>query len=90
MNTVRDVFGALASALHMASAVTERGPLIAAALLLLSPVGPHLRWEYQYTESAGTRFYMRCSYLGSRGLIAPAIVDNCPLLAWLDTRETRR
>jgi len=89
MKALKNTLGVAAAGLRLGSGIAQYAPLIALALLFLPPEGPHLRWEYQYTENAGTRFYMRCSYLGSRGLIAPAIVDHCPLLAWLEAQGAR-
>lgn len=54
---------------------------------ILSPIGPHLRWSYEYREIYGQRVYLRCHYLGSRGLITPDLAPDCPLFAILDARE---
>lgn len=59
-------------------------------LLILSPVGPHVRWTQSYTGSPENPRFTRCDYLGSRGIIATSFAPNCPLLTWLDAREARR
>jgi len=43
----------------------------------ISPIGPHLRWSYEYRQ---------CTYLGSRGFISPNISSDCPLLVVIDSR----
>ena len=63
-------------------------PLILVAAFFLSPVGPHLLWEYHYRDSREYRF--DCSYIGSRGLIHPGYVEGCPYIAWLDARGRGR
>lgn len=55
---------------------------LALAVCFASPVGPHLRIE-QRIDGA-------CIYAGSRGVLAPAFVPGCPLLAWLDARGMMR
>lgn len=89
MNGRRQILGALAQGFRILSGITDRLPFLVAIVLFASPVGPHLRWTYQYQEAFGQSFYTGCSYVGSRGLIASASVDGCPFLAWLDTREYR-
>ena len=59
-------------------------PLLLIAAFFLSPVGPHLLWEYHYRGSRDVRF--NCSYIGSRGLVHPGYVEGCPYIAWLDAR----
>ncbi len=67
------------------SRIFKAWPLILVTAFFLSPVGPHLLWEYQYRGSPDVRF--NCSYIGARGLIYPGYVRGCPYIAWLDARD---
>ena len=58
-------------------------------LFFLSPIGPHLRWTHAYTGSPEHPRYVRCDYIGARGLITPPFAPDCPLFVWLDAREWR-
>lgn len=60
-------------------------PLILIVFFFLSPIGPHLLWEYEYLGSR--EFRVNCTYIGSRGLIDPGYVEGCPYIAWLDARK---
>lgn len=59
------------------------------ALFLLSPIGPHLRWEYTYHRGyyGSQKVFIRCTYLGSRGFITPEYVAGCPVIAFHDARD---
>ncbi len=62
--------------------------LLLIAAFFLSPVGPHLRIQYTYTQGPfGERSYVACDYLGSRGMIAARFGDQCPVLAIIDARR---
>lgn len=75
---------------RLLAALLRRWPLVLIALFLISPVGPHLRLSYSYIEGRQhPSLYFVCTYLGSRGVIAPA-VGGCPIIAWIDTREAAR
>ena len=87
----RRTLWAIAFVARLASDLLQCWPLILIAAFFLSPVGPHLRWEYAFREVYGDRVYLGCTYLGSRGFVTPAYgtLDGCPVIAWLDARETR-
>jgi len=68
------------------SAIIAAWPLFVLAALLISPIGPHLRWSY--TKSAYS--YHQCTYLGSRGFIDPDLTPDCPIVVILDSRNWRR
>lgn len=63
-------------------------PLLFLIALFVSPVGPHVRWEYSYVEGFSDRVYTHCVYLGSRGKIVPAhLTPDCPVFVILDSRD---
>lgn len=78
---------------RLLAGLLHRWPLVLIALFFISPVGPHLRLSYSYYEgSAHPSQLFDCTYLGSRGVIAPARgdLDGCPIIAWIDAREAAR
>ena len=81
------MFGGLAK---LISALLQRWPLVLVLAFFLSPVGPHVRWEYTYRDVYGVRSYGSCDYMGSRGRITPYGPSDCPFIAWLDSREAHR
>ncbi|WP_316364644.1 hypothetical protein [Candidatus Thiodiazotropha sp. CDECU1] len=68
----------------------ERWPLLLLAVVIVSPVGPHLRWEYSYREIGQHRIYLKCEYFGTRGVVAYRRGSECPLLVLIDLREVGR
>lgn len=81
---------ALAAFFRLLSEIVRQWKILALVLFFLSPIGPHLRWEYTYREVGSHRVYLSCTYLGSRGFITPDYVENCPFIAWLDARPWAR
>lgn len=86
----RFIFGALSALSRLFAALADGWKIVLIAAFFLSPVGPHLRWEYTYREAYGHRAYVSCTYVGARGFITPNDVEGCPVIAWLDAREWRR
>lgn len=64
-------------------------PIALIAWLVLSPVGPHLRWQYSAYGPEQARTYTRCVYLGPRGFVAARIQPDCPLFALLNAETGR-
>lgn len=58
---------------------------------LISPVGPHMLWNYQYRQygTGGAKSYFNCHYIGSRGSIEPDVPADCPFLIFIDSRDWR-
>ncbi|MCI4663146.1 MAG: hypothetical protein MRY74_00350 [Neomegalonema sp.] len=56
-------------------------------LFFLSPTGPHLRWTQSYVGSPDHPRFIRCDYLGARGIVATNFAPDCPLIVWIDARE---
>ena len=77
----------LAALLRGLSALMSYWKPLLVILVLLSPVGPHIRWNHSYTGSPEHPRFTRCVYLGARGLITPPLTPSCPLIAWLDARK---
>jgi len=87
MNVGHKILFVLGGSARFISGLVGHWKLAALVIFFLSPVGPHLRWEYQYTQGYnGYRAYQSCTYLGSRGFITPDYVEGCPFVAWLDAR----
>lgn len=61
-------------------------PLAALAVLVISPIGPHLLWTYTYQDVYGVRIYTGCQYFGSRGLTDYMKGDDCPLVTIINRR----
>ena len=89
MSYRRNDFSVTAIAARIISALLDRWPLVLIVLFFISPVGPHLRWEYTYRGVGDYRSYVSCTYLGSRGFVTPSYMDDCPVFAWLDSRGSR-
>jgi len=83
-------FGVMATIFRMISGLLEHWKLALIAALFLSPVGPHLRWEYRYQDVYGRKVFLSCTYLGARGFIKPDYIEGCPVVAMLDARSSRR
>lgn len=80
------VLSLLAGIARMTGHLLAYWKLLLIAVFFVSPVGPHLRWEYTYRDAYGHRSYVSCTYLGSSGFITPGYLDDCPVIAWLDAR----
>ncbi|MEN8129338.1 MAG: hypothetical protein ABFS45_03915 [Pseudomonadota bacterium] len=61
-------------------------PLLLIAAFFLSPVGPHLRWQYSYQLHGVHRHYIACEYIGSRGFVYDMRNGDCPLITIIDRR----
>jgi len=62
--------------------------LILVAVLVISPVGPHLLVWYTYTSYGTYKDMDDCIYLGGRGLVERNYGD-CPVIVIID-RQTGR
>ena len=89
MSYKRNDFSITAIAARVIGALLDRWPLVLIILFFVSPVGPHLRFEYTYRGSYDHRNFVSCTYLGSRGFVTPSYMADCPVLAWLDSRGSR-
>ena len=78
-----------ARVLRLVSHIFSKWLILLIAAFLLSPLGPHLRAEYEYYEAGNTRIYLRCAYLGSRGFVTPDFRGDCPVIAILNANEWR-
>ena len=84
------LFSFLGGLAKLMAGLLQHWPLLAVIAFFVSPVGPHIRWEYAYRDVYGVRSYISCDYMGSRGRITPYGPSDCPFIAWLDSREGRR
>lgn len=60
--------------------------LISIAVLVISPVGPHLLVWYTYRDYGTYKDMNDCVYLGGRGLVKRHDGDNCPVIVIIDRR----
>lgn len=81
------MLGALAITSRTISRLIERWPLILIAVMVLSPVSPHIRLSETYGSLNGTSGRFACRYLGARGIIYGDVGGNCPLIALLDISD---
>ncbi len=63
--------------------------LILVAVLVISPVGPHLLVWYTYTNYGAYKDMNDCIYLGGRGFVERDYGDTCPVIAVIDRRTGR-
>jgi hypothetical protein len=80
----------LARFIRFIAGMLERWPLLLLAIVIVSPVGPHLRWNYTYRDVGQNRVYVACDYLGVRGVVPYRRGSECPLLVLIDLREVGR
>ena len=63
-------------------------PLLVIAAIVLSPVGPYLRWEYRYQQRGPLQYFTDCTYLSIRGFVRMAPnPGHCPFFLILDHRQ---
>ena len=83
-------YGLLAHLSRFVSLLVDHWFVVLVVAFFLSPVGPHIRWEYQYREGYARKpIYISCTYVGSRGFVTPQFSDDCPLFVWLDAEESQ-
>ena len=76
-----------ASFIRGIAGIISRWPLILLTAVLVSPIGPHLRWQYTYHNFGSSRLYTDCEYLGSRGFVHFRDREgSCPIIAVIDRR----
>ncbi|PTQ98744.1 hypothetical protein C8R30_10921 [Nitrosomonas nitrosa] len=63
--------------------------VILIAVLVISPVGPHLLVWYTYKDYGAYKDMNDCVYLGGRGLVKRHDGDNCPVIVIIDRRIER-
>ena len=85
----KPVYFILGGLFRLFGALLRKWPLFVILLICVSPVGPHVRWEYQYVGSYSNKTYIRCDYMGSRGLLedVPHLPPDCPFIVILDSRR---
>lgn len=85
------IYSLLGGISRLLSGLVKRWPFILIGGLMISPVGPHIRWTYEYIQTPAGRHYVSCTYFGSRGLIAPPnLPPECPGIVILDARKWGR
>lgn len=68
----------------------QYGFIIIALLIAISPITLHIRWSSQYVDHGSYKHFIRCDYLGPRGIIKPGLAPNCPVFAILNTKKWKQ
>lgn len=76
-----------ASFIRGLAGILSRWPLLLLAVFLLSPIGPHLRWQYTYEQRGSYRYMLDCKYIGSRGFVEYRAGGECPVFAIIDRKK---
>jgi hypothetical protein len=71
--------------LRLLVVLIKQWPLILVVLVIVSPISPHIRWQYNYYHDDGYKF--NCHYMGTKGLVRYARTGDCPLIIWIDYRN---
>lgn len=71
--------------LRLMVVLIRQWPLILIVLAIVSPISPHIRWQYNYHRNDSYKF--NCHYMGTRGLVRYARTGDCPLIIWIDYRD---
>lgn len=80
-------FAWLSSLLRSMAYLLRHWLLLSIAVLMISPIGPHLLVWYTYRDYGGYRVYNDCLYLGGGGLMEFDNWGDCPVMIILDRRE---
>lgn len=86
----RIVLGMVRLAASLLATLLKRWPLVLVVAFFYFEQGPHFYWSGEYRAFGGSRTYISCTYIGSRG---PVHLDfrhfnnHCPQIMWLDSRK---
>lgn len=83
---IRILYGMLGWVFGQVGGLFRHWLLFLIAALIVSPIGPHILWETSYTNAYGRKVFHACTYIGTRGLITTGAMEDCSLIAILDTR----
>ena len=87
MNTRLFVLRCASLILKAMSFLLNHAALLLLLAFVLSPISPHLLWEYEYREIGRERVTTRCTYLGSRGFVTPDMRGVCPSIMILNAND---
>ena len=82
-------FRLVAKALRGLVSLLSVWPLLLVSAFFVSPVGPHLLWDYLYEQRGSYRFMHACRYIGSRGFVYSQHMGECPYVTIIDQRTLR-
>ncbi|MCU7805675.1 MAG: hypothetical protein KZQ96_21015 [Candidatus Thiodiazotropha sp. (ex Lucinoma borealis)] len=82
-------FRLIAMVLRSLAGLLSVWPILALAAFFVSPIGPHMRWQYTYEQRGTHRQMIACEYLGSRGFVYYQRYGNCPFFTIIDRRVVR-
>lgn len=86
----RFVLGMVRITASVMVALLKRWPLLLIIAFFYFDEGPHLYWSGEYRKFGGSRVYIECTYIGSRGpvhLDFRYFNDDCPQIMWIDPSE---
>ena len=63
-------------------------PWLLLAAAFLSPISPHMLWQYDYIQHpGGNKLMIRCRYLGPHGFRPYKRGFDCPYFVLIDSRD---
>jgi hypothetical protein len=62
-------------------------PLMLLVAFIVSPVTPHMRWEYTYRAAGTYRVYSHCTYLGKSGFVEYRRGETCPFITLINSNH---
>lgn len=86
------LYSILSGSFKLFAGLLKAWPITLIAIHFLSPIGVHMRWEYEYVGHYSNKTFLRCDYIGSRGVLeaVPHLPPDCPFFTILDSREWKR
>ncbi len=77
--------------LRLLASLLEQWPMLLLAAFLISPIGPHLRLEYEYQQFGNYKRMNRCTYIGNRGLVDYIpVTHECPLIQIMESSQEEK
>lgn len=77
----------LAMVLRLFAHLLKAWPLLLILLMLLSPITPHLLWEYDYRQVGTHKYKTQCRYIGVHGLKSQPAYGDCAFIQFINTHE---
>jgi len=73
-----------ASFLRGIAGIISRWPLLLIVAFFISPIGPHMRFEYTYQQYGSQKYMTSCKYIGARGFVWYREGATCPFFTIID------
>lgn len=62
-------------------------PLLLIAVCVISPISPHVLYQYSYIQQGSHKLKLSCRYIGARGFVFYKKQGKCPVITLIDRRE---